>query len=69
MVLSAYSLDWEPLPPRLPLWMRVYGWVLSRAEFVHRALRDLYRTRIGFVLVWANIVLWSLYLLAGVLPC
>ena len=64
MVLSAYSLDWEPMPPRLPLWMRVVGWILSRAEFVHRAMRDLYRTRIGFALVWANVVLWSLNILS-----
>lgn len=69
MVLTAAALDWEPLPPRLPFWLRVYGWLLSRAEFVHRALRDVYGTRIGFALVWANIILWSLDLINRALPC
>ncbi len=69
MVLTAAALDWEPRPPRIPFWMRVYGWILSRLEFVHRALRDVYATRTGFVLVWLNVALWSLYFVTRAFPC
>ena len=57
------------MPPRLPLRFRVAGFILSRAEFVHRELRDLYRTPLGFLLVWMNVALWSLALLERVFPC
>ena len=60
MVLTAASLDWEPRPPRLPLRLRIAGWFLSRAEFVHRELKALYRTWYGFLLVWLNIALWAM---------
>ncbi len=46
--------------------MRAAGFLLSRAEFVHRCVRDVYRTRTGYLLVWANVILWSLYLLTEI---
>lgn len=72
--IRAVDCDYEPLrggrsADRLPLRLRVAGFLLSRAEFVHRELRDLYRTPLGFLLVWMNVALWSLALLERILPC
>lgn len=59
LVYSAAALDWEPPAkksiPRLPLRERIFNWILSRAEFVHRGIRDFYRTPLGFLLVWLNV--------------
>lgn len=57
------------MPPRLPLRFRVAGFLLSRAEFVHRELRDFYRTPLGFLLVWYNVVIWSFSLLERIVRC
>lgn len=57
------------MPPRLPLRFRVAGFLLSRAEFVHRELRDFYRTPLGFLLVWSNVVIWSFSLLERIVRC
>jgi hypothetical protein len=57
------------MPPKLPLRLRVAGWLLSRAEFAHRGLRDVYRTPLGFLLVWTNVAFWSFLLLERFLPC
>lgn len=51
----------DEIDTRLPLRFRALGFALSRIEFVHRELREFYQTRYGFVLVWANIILWGLY--------
>ena len=61
LVYSAAALDWEPpAKPVLPLRLRVAGFLLSRAEFVHREFRGFYRTWYGFGLVWLNVGLWSM---------
>ncbi len=57
------------MPPKLPLRFRVAGFLLSRAEFVHRELRDFYRTPLGFLLVWMNVALWSFSLLERIVRC
>ncbi len=46
--------------PKLPLRFRVAGFLLSRAEFVHRELRDFYRTPLGSAMLKA-----AAYLVAG----
>lgn len=54
---------------RLPLRLRVAGFLLSRAEFVHRELRDFYRTPLGFMLVWSNVVLWTTAIMERIVRC
>lgn len=54
---------------RLPLRLRVAGFLLSRAEFVHRELRDFYRTPLGFMLVWSNVVLWTIAIMERIVRC
>ena len=54
---------------RLPLRLRVAGFLLSRAEFVHRELRDFYRTPLGFMLVWSNVVLWTIAFMERIVRC
>lgn len=60
----AIDLDWEP-PARASLSTsaaaRFGRWAFSRSEIVGRAFRDLYRSRGGFMLVWANVILWTIY--------
>ena len=61
IVLSAAALDWEPPAKKLlPLHLRIAGWILSRAEAIHRELKALYKTWYGFTLVWLNVGLWTL---------
>lgn len=55
-------------PSRLPAWMRVAGWLLSRVEFVHRGIRDNCRTPLGVALVWANVASWTLCIIVADLP-
>lgn len=65
-------VDDEPRPFRFPLHERAFNFAVSRAEWVHRrakrlarifrvALRQLYRTRFGYIVIWLNAVLWGLY--------
>lgn len=58
---SAINLDFEPQrKPRLPLRLRIAGWILSRLELIHREWKGFYRTWYGFGLVWLNVGLWTL---------
>ena len=63
---SVPESDFPPGVPREEVWadpIRIPG--LARAKRLARivgvAFRQLYRTKTGYVLVWANIVLWGLY--------
>ena len=58
--------NFAPGVPREEVWadpIRLPG--LARAKRIVRifrvAFRQLYRTRAGYLLVWANIALWGLY--------
>lgn len=57
-----------PNPCRLALRYRVGGFFLSRLEYVHRELRDFYRTPFGWGIIWFNVGVWTLALLVRFVP-
>jgi len=57
-----------PNPCRLPFRYRVEGFVLSRIELFHRELRDFFRTRFGWALLWFTAGAWALALSVLFLP-